>query len=68
MTLLQNLTISFTSFGSLWVKPCYQNILIYDSDDNYRFSSTTEKILAFISNPNMVREVNNLSPNSKKNV
>ena len=31
---IANLTISFTSGLSLWDKPCYENMLIYDSDKN----------------------------------
>ena len=35
-----NLTISFTSDLFLYDRPCYQNMLIYDSDDKFRKLTT----------------------------
>ena len=37
---ITNLTISFTSNLSLWDRPCYQNMLIYESDGKCRKPTT----------------------------
>ena len=69
---IPNLTISLTSGFSLWDRPCYQNMSIYDNDNRCwnlttkYFFLITEQLLAFVSHPNMVSKVKKISPNFKQ--
>ena len=70
---IANLTIFFTSSVSFSDRPCYWNLVIYDNADKWqkkqckiRFYLVVDQIPALASNPNMVREVKNLSPNFKQ--
>ena len=66
------LMVSVTSRVSLWYRPNYKNMLNYDNDNTEklrqyktRFSLIVEQILVSPSSTNLVRKVENLSPNFK---
>ena len=68
------LTVPITSGVPLWYRPCYKNMLNYDSDTDAenlrpyksRFSLIVEQILAFASSTNLIRGVKSLYPKFKR--